>query len=61
MRRLQIKPGRSLDQNDRERFHPLNITRHYLGDFSFPYEWVAQRALNPVKKVGFYRLQVCFQ
>ncbi len=39
-----------MDEKGRERFHALNMKRHYLGDWSKPYGWIVGFAANELKK-----------
>ena len=49
LRILKVYPEKSLDEKGRERFHALNIKRHYLGDWSKPYNWIVNFASNKLK------------
>jgi hypothetical protein len=42
-----VKMGNSLDELKRERFHTLDITSHYKGEYP---EWIFEYASNTVKK-----------
>lgn len=46
LRRLQVYPNKSIDELNRERFHPLSIQHHYREYFP---EWLYAYASNPVK------------
>ena len=48
LRRLGVKPGRSIDEKGRERFHPLNIIDFYNGNFP---SWLFTYSENYPKKV----------
>lgn len=49
LRKQGVYPGKSLDENNRELFHPLPFTHHFGG--SFP-DWMYQYAENPLQKVN---------
>ena len=55
-RKLGVYPNKSLDEEGKERFHPLSITGHYYGEFP---DWLYQYASNPVQKV-IYQKNICF-
>ncbi|CAF4621383.1 unnamed protein product, partial [Rotaria socialis] len=42
-------PGKSLDNQNRELFHPLPFADHFLG--AFP-DWLVKYAQNPPQSVG---------
>ncbi len=55
LRKLKVYPEKSIDEKGRERFHALNVKRHYLGDWSAPYGWIVGFAANPLKvKIQMY-------
>ena len=49
LRNLGVSPGRSLDEHDRELFHPLPFSHHFRGLFP---DWLPAIAENPVRKVS---------
>lgn len=51
-RKLQVFLKKSIDQNGRERFHPLNIDSHFFGHFP---EYMLRYAANPLKKVKYWQ------
>lgn len=50
LRRLDVALGSSIDEFGRERFHPLSLTHHYIGNYP---EWIHLYAQNKVKLVEF--------
>ena len=53
LRKLNVKQGKSIDSNGRERFHPYNMKTHYEGLFS---QWLLDSAENSPQKVfDFFR------
>lgn len=48
LRTKGVYPGKSLDQQNRELFHPLRFETHFRG--SFP-NWLRRYAENPLQKV----------
>lgn len=48
LRMLDVYPNKSIDRFGRERFHPLNITDFFYGDFP---EWMIEYASNPIQTV----------
>jgi hypothetical protein len=49
LRKLQVYPNKSIDDEGRERFHPLSLTSHFDG--SQGTAWLNSSALNPVQFV----------
>ena len=49
LRTKGVYPGKSLDQHNRELFHPLPFETHFRG--SFP-DWLASYAENPPQNVN---------
>ena len=47
LRQLGVNPEKSIDDEGRERFHPLNLRTHLTGNVDWLYEYAA----NPVKQV----------
>ncbi|CAF1090432.1 unnamed protein product [Brachionus calyciflorus] len=47
LRKLDVYLNKSIDEQGRERFHPLNIDGHYYGHFP---DWMFSYAANPLKK-----------
>ena len=47
LRHLSVYPEKSIDDEGRERFHPLNLATHLTGNVDWLYEYAA----NPVKQV----------
>jgi len=50
-RRLNVYPNKSIDDEGKERFHPLSISHHFNGEFP---DWLYQYASNPAQKVSRY-------
>ena len=50
LRLLKVYPNSSIDNSQRERFHPLDIEYHYQGGFP---DWMYAYAANPVKNVRY--------
>ncbi len=50
-RRLNVYPNISIDDEGKERFHPLSISHHFNGEFP---DWLYQYASNPAQKVSRY-------
>jgi hypothetical protein len=53
-RKLGVFPNKSIDDEGKERFHPLSITGHFNGEFP---DWLYQYASNPaqkVRRISFY-------
>jgi glycoprotein-N-acetylgalactosamine 3-beta-galactosyltransferase len=50
LRKVGVFPNKSIDEQGRERFHPLNLLGHYHGHYP---DWLYKYASNPVQKV-FY-------
>jgi glycoprotein-N-acetylgalactosamine 3-beta-galactosyltransferase len=50
LRRLDVPLGSSIDEFGRERFHPLSLTHHYIGNYP---EWIHVYAQNKLKLVEF--------
>ena len=48
--KLNVNQGRSLDEDGKERFHPLKPEKHINGDFP---KWLSDMARNPLMKVNF--------
>lgn len=48
LRTQGVYPGKSLDENNRELFHPLPFTDHFRGIFP---SWIFDYAENPPQKV----------
>ena len=44
-----VYPGKSLDQQNRELFHPLPFESHFRGEFP---GWLVEYAENPLKTVS---------
>ena len=53
LRTKGVYPGKSLDKQNRELFHPLTFQKHFHGDFP---EWLRSYAENHLQTVRF-----CFQ
>ena len=51
LRKLNVLPGSSIDENGRERFHPTSIKNHYEGN---NIDWLNTYAENRPKKVKNY-------
>lgn len=51
LRSLGVNPKPSIDDEGRERFHPLSLNDHFSGNFP---EWLKQYAKNPLKKVFLF-------
>ncbi len=49
LRTLGVYPGKSLDKQNRELFHPLPFGAHFRG--SFP-DWLVNYAENPLQSVS---------
>lgn len=50
LRLLGVYPNKSIDEQGRERFHPLDLLGHYYGHYP---DWLYGYASNPVQKVCF--------
>ncbi len=48
-RQLGVFPAKSIDDEGKERFHPLSINDHFLGNFP---DWMYEYASNPLQMVG---------
>jgi hypothetical protein len=48
---LGVLPQKSIDQEGKERFHPLSLDAHFLGHFP---DGLMQYASNPIQKVNFF-------
>jgi glycoprotein-N-acetylgalactosamine 3-beta-galactosyltransferase len=56
LRGLGVFPNKSIDEQGRERFHPLDLLGHYYGNFP---DWLYSYASNPVQKVkSIFRQQL---
>lgn len=51
LRKLGVTPEISIDNEGKERFHPLSLMGHYLGHFP---NWMYSYASNPIQKVRFH-------
>jgi len=47
LRQLGVYPNKSIDDQDKERFHPLDVGTHLHGGFP---DWMYQYASNPIQK-----------
>jgi glycoprotein-N-acetylgalactosamine 3-beta-galactosyltransferase len=50
LRNLNVYPDKSVDENGRERFHPLSVNAHLKGEFP---GWINSYASNQLRKVSF--------
>lgn len=63
LRKVGVYPGKSLDKQNRELFHPLPFDSHFRGEFP---DWLALYAENRPQKVTLYRphslemIKICF-
>ncbi len=48
LRKLGVYPNKSIDENGRERFHPLSVKDHLKGHYP---HWMYEYASNPLKNV----------
>jgi glycoprotein-N-acetylgalactosamine 3-beta-galactosyltransferase len=55
LRRLDVYPEKSIDNQGRERFHPLSVSDHLTGYYP---DWLNSYASNPLKKVSRF-LKIC--
>ncbi|CAF1411209.1 unnamed protein product, partial [Rotaria sordida] len=46
LRTKGVYPGKALDKENRELFHPLPFSHHFMGFFP---DWLVQRAENPLQ------------
>ena len=58
LRTKGVYPGRSLDAQNRELFHPLTFRGHFHGDFP---RWLWQFAENPLRTVSDLLQMNCFR
>lgn len=56
LRTQGVYPGHSLDENNRELFHPLPFTDHFRGIFP---DWMFDYAENPLQKVFSFVMTFC--
>jgi hypothetical protein len=50
LRKKHVYPGKSTDEFNRERFHPLSFSEHFLGRFP---RWLQKYAENKLLSVSF--------
>ena len=50
---MDVNPGVSIDDEGKERFHPLNLMGHYNGEFP---DWLYSYATNRVQSVNILKI-----
>ncbi len=56
LRTQGVHPGKSLDKQNRELFHPLPFADHFRGGFP---DWLRDYAANPLRTVNLLK-EICF-
>jgi hypothetical protein len=59
LRTVGVYPGKSIDNNNRERFHALGFSDHYMGNFpDWMYSYAENKPLSVRRILTYIRFRI---